>query len=185
MIIFLNDYMIFLPMLMYSNVNQALKHRMLAYNFFFLMLGIEWSIVRLLHSPFPHCPLKEAIRPTQMEPCEGLQIVWGACCPWSVKIHGRRARLLVLDPLASGPSQTSCWVFQGFLISSLSQAGENRFCHGSPFSPTNLSTLFTSLKSILFVWNSPCFHFPQIFFTQLFLSSTSVASRSLCQSWFP
>nr|KAF6322473.1 hypothetical protein mPipKuh1_008474 [Pipistrellus kuhlii] len=74
MIIFLNDYMIFLPMLMYPNVNQALKHRMLIYNFFFLMLGIEWSIVRLLHSPFPHCPLKEAIRPTQMEPCEGLQL---------------------------------------------------------------------------------------------------------------
>lgn len=26
MIIFLNDYMIFLPMLMYSNVNQSLKY---------------------------------------------------------------------------------------------------------------------------------------------------------------
>lgn len=104
MIIFLNDYMIFLPMLMYSNVNQALKHWMLISIFFFLMLEIEWRVVRLLHPPFPLCPLKEAVGPTQME---GLQVVWGTCCPSSVKIHGRRAWLLVLDPLASGSSQTS------------------------------------------------------------------------------
>lgn len=172
--------MIFLPMLMYSNVNQALKHWMLISNFFLCWkLSGELSDCFILLSPT--VPQKKQLDQHRWR----VSRLFGehvALHQWRF-IEGELGFLsLTLWLLAQ--ARLPCCVFQRFLTSSSLPGRAKPFCHGSPFSPTNLSTLFTSITSILFIWNSSCFHLPQIFSIHFFLSPTSVASRPLCQSWF-
>lgn len=53
MIIFLNDYMIFLPMLISSNVNQSLKYWMFISNFFDVGNWVESTKTAPFPLPFP------------------------------------------------------------------------------------------------------------------------------------
>lgn len=142
MIIFLNDYMIFLPMLTYSNVNQSLNVEFLF--LISLLLEIKWQVLKL-----PLVPQKE-------------QLAWCRCSLLRVSVllgecvslcQGRLIEgelgflfltlwLLVQDILL-------CWVLQKPLIFPSSSGRAKNHLPGL-FLPTSLLILFPSPKSILY-----------------------------------